>query len=675
MKDLHKLSREELIKEIERDISRKKETEINLRESKAQLSNAMKIAQLGYWDYDFDEDYFTFNDHFYSIFRTTAKKEGGYKIRPDEYARRFLHPDDMWIIAEEIKNALETKDPDYNRQLEHRIIYADGNAGYISVSFFIVKNEKGRSIKAFGANQDITKRKTAELAVIESKKMLFTTLNNLQGIAYKCRNNRDRTMKYISAGCRSLTGYIVEELIDNRSVSFNDIIHPDYREKVWDKIQKALKQKIQYSIEYIIISKNKQEKWVIDRGNGIYNNKGEVTELEGLITDITRLKHTEFELITAKEKAEESDKLKSAFLANMSHEIRTPMNGIIGFSSLLTGKDLSAKNIEYYKSLITKSSNQLLSIVNNIIEISKIESELVHVNLSTVDLTSLLKDVFISFEKEAKEKGLDFRLKNQLSNEKYTLVTDSYKVKQILINLLNNALKFTKNGFVELGLQHCKDKVHIYIKDTGIGICINMYDKIFQRFRQAEETHTREFGGTGLGLSISKAYVEMLSGKIWIESEQGKGTTFYFSLPSEECIKKEKKQSINNKDDNMDYNWSNYTILIADDESLVIDYFREILAVTKIKMHFAKNGEEAISLVKENNDINLVLLDIRMPAMDGFKTFEEIRSLRPDLPVIAQTAYAFFDDQEKILAAGFHGYISKPIRNDLLYKKISEFLK
>ncbi|MBN2523892.1 MAG: PAS domain S-box protein [Bacteroidales bacterium] len=647
-----------------RDISKRIETEASGLKAKAQLTSAMKIAQLGYWEYDVQEDYFIFDDQFYSIFRTTAEKEGGYKMRPEEYAKKFLHPDDQKIIAEEMKNALETKDPDYSRQIEHRIIYSDGLVGYINVRFFIVKDDTGKTIKTYGANQDITDRKKIELAVMESEKRLFNILNNLQGMAYKCKNDEYWTMEYISAGCKTLTGYNVDELIDSKSLPFNEIIHPDYRNKVWNKVQKALHQKKQYSIEYKIITKDKKEKWVMDRGSANFDDKGNVMDLEGLLTDITRLKETEqeliilskavdqapalivitdksgnieyvnpkfsevtgytfdeaikqdfrflnsdkqseliyeevwktilsgrawsgeliskkkneelywenalvspitnpegkithfiaimeditskkqteFELIRAKEKAEESDRLKSAFLANMSHEIRTPMNGIIGFSSLLTGKNLSKEVAEYYKSLIIKSSNQLLIIVNNIIEISKIESGQVHLNLGKVDLKNLLKEVSSEFSYFAKEKGLDFRFGLQLPDEYTTIVTDELKIRLTISNLLNNALKFTKNGFIELGAKYNPKEIHIYIKDSGIGIRKSMQDKIFQRFRQAEETHTREYGGTGLGLSISKAYVEMLDGKIWIESNIGEGTTFYFSVPFKPGSKKEKKQ-------------------------------------------------------------------------------------------------------------------------------------
>ncbi len=906
---------------ISRNITKRKESETILHKSEAQLSNAMEIAQLGYWEYNVDEDYFTFNDQFYSIFRTTAKKVGGYKVRPADYAKNFLHPDDMEIIDKEMKSALETKDPDYSRQMEHRIIYDDGKVGYITSHFFVVKDKKGRTIKTYGANQDITKRKKAELAVIESEKRLFAILNNLQGLAYKCMNNRDWTMEYISAGCKFLTGYDVHELIGDKALPFNEIIHPDYREQVWSKIQKALEQKKQYSTEYKIITKEKEEKWVVDRGSGTYNDQGEVTELNGLITDITHLKltelelekseesyrslfngavegivvidvntaeilyvnpaicsmldysenelknltimdihpednleaikkgydekqeekkvifhslpcirkdksimyadinssptridnrkcyvgfytdvtqrirqeaelkilsravnqapalilitdkagnieyvnpkftevtgytpedtagknprflksgnypklfykemwetilsgkvwsgeivnrkknkelywesalispvtnsegkithfvaikeditekkKTEFELIRAKEKAEESDKLKSAFLANMSHEIRTPMNGIIGFSNLLTGKNISQKNTEYYKSLITESSNQLLSIVNNIIEISKIESDQVQVDLSTVDLNNLLNKISILFEKDVKEKGLDFKVNIQLTHKNSVTVTDDTKVRQIITNLMNNALKFTKEGFIEIGAQVKNDQIQIYIKDTGIGISKNISDIIFERFRQAEEDHTREYGGTGLGLSISKAYVEMLGGEIWIESVKNEGATCYFTLPCEKCRKKEKKIIVEENITNMDYNWSDYNILIVDDEPLVIDYFREILGNTKIKMHFAVSGKETISIIEKNSDINLVLLDIRMPVMDGFEVFKRIKALRPDLPVIAQTSYAFSDDRTKILSTGFSNYITKPIHQDLLYEKINTFL-
>ncbi|MGD2034529.1 MAG: PAS domain S-box protein, partial [Bacteroidales bacterium] len=911
------------IAEIASDITERKNMEVRLLKSEAQLSNTMKIARLGYWEYDVTEDYFTFNDHFYSLFHTSAEEVGGYKMSSGEYAKKFVHPDDNRIISEEMTNALDTKDPHYCRQLEHRIIYSDGETGYMSVRFFIVLDDNGKTVKTFGVNQDITERKQIELESVESEKRLETILDNLQGIAYKCKNNSHWTMEYISAGCKALLGYNVDELIGNKAVSFNEIIHPDDRSKVWKEIQDALKLKKQYSVEYRIVAKDKNEKWVIDRGSGIFNDKKIVTDLEGFITEITDLKSTrlelekseeryravfngasegiliadkntqkilyvnqtictmlgynknelknlgikglhpsdklaatnkrfwenaykkkaaihsipcikrdksiiytdissfpalidnrestvafftdvtekiqrelelnklsravnqapvliiitdkegkteyvnpkftevtgytfeevrgqipdflksgtyaqsihkeiwktilsgkvwngelvnrkkndelfwesafispvtnsegeithfvaikeditekkktEFELIRAKEKAEESDRLKSAFLANMSHEIRTPMNGIIGFSSLLSSKDLSEENTEYYKGLITKSANQLLTIVSNIIEISKIESDQVQANLNPVNMKALLNDVSLPFKKDAEKKGLVFKLNIRLTNENATIVTDNTKIRQIVTNLLNNALKFTKTGFIELGAGYRNKELQIYVKDTGIGISKNMHDKMFQRFRQAEETHTREYGGTGLGLSISKAYVELLGGRIWINSEKGKGATFYFALP---VVKYKSKKTEKNAEQNnavtMETDWSDYTILIADDEPLVIDYFREVLDQTNIKMHFAVRGKQAISIVEEHEDINLVLLDIRMPEMNGFEVFKRIKALRPDLPVIAQTAYAYSDDRDEILNTGFDDYISKPMSNHQVLEKINDFLK
>ena len=390
-----------------KDITQRNEILQALKTSEAQLSNAMEIAKLGYWEYNAAENLFIFNDQFYAIYHTKAEKEGGYTMSPDKYAKRFLHPDDQFYVAEGIKTALETADTNYSRQLEHRIIYADGGIGYIIVKFFIVKDSSGKTIKTYGANQDITHQKLIEK-----------------------------------------------------------------------------------------------------------------------------------ELVSAKEKAEESDRLKSAFLANMSHEIRTPMNGIIGFSKLLVRDNISSDKRSNYSKIISESCKMLQQIVDDILDISKIEAGHVKVEEEKVNVNILIDELYTFHQHIISEKKLSLTIHKSLNFADSVIKTDKTRLYQILNNLLNNAIKFTHSGCIDFGYERVENELQFFVRDTGIGIAYELHDKIFESFRQGELELSRSYGGTGLGLAISKKLVNLLGGKIWLESEPNKekGSTFYFTIPYRKYI-------------------------------------------------------------------------------------------------------------------------------------------
>lgn len=390
------------------------------------------------------------------------------------------------------------------------------------------------------------------------------------------------------------------------------------------------------------------------------------------IRDISQRIEIETELIEAKEKAENSDRLKSAFLANMSHEIRTPMNGILGFTELLREPNLKSDDIQDYIQIIQISGKRMLNTINNIVDISKIESGLIQVNISETDINEKMDFVYHFFNPEVEFKGLQFYLKKGLTRKESIIKTDNEKVYGILTNLIKNALKFTFEGSISFGHNKKGGFLEFYVKDTGTGIPANQKELIFERFRQGSESNTRNYEGSGLGLSISKSYVEMLGGKIWVESEEGIGSTFYFTIPYRP-VAAEAPEIINTLSEKQgDEQIRKLKILIVEDDEISYSLLKRILQKISKEVLHAMTGVEAIEVCRNNPDLDLVLMDIRMPIMDGNEATRNIRQFNKDVIIIAQTAYAFSSDKEKALEAGSNDYISKPVSSDRLYELIKK---
>jgi PAS domain S-box-containing protein len=381
----------------------------------------------------------------------------------------------------------------------------------------------------------------------------------------------------------------------------------------------------------------------------------------GVIQDITEQKRIEDALKIAKDQAEESDRLKSAFLANMSHEIRTPMNGILGFAELLKEASLTGEQQQEYIRIIEKSGNRMLNIINDIVDISKIEAGLMDVDMIETNINEQFEFLYNFFKPEVEAKGMQLTFKNNLTDTESLIKTDREKLYAILTNLLKNAVKYSKKGIIEFGCSKSGRYLEFYVKDTGIGISPDRKEDIFKRFIQADVSDKMAHQGAGLGLSISKAYVKLLYGKIWVESEIEKGSVFYFKIPyfgSDEEIKfTEKFYPDNGEEDHI----KNLKILIAEDDEIstmliiktVKKYCRDLLKVN--------TGVEAIEACLSNPDIDLVLMDIKMPDMDGYEATRQIRQFNRDVIIIAQSAFGLSGDKDRALMAGCNAYVSKPI--------------
>ncbi|NOU16949.1 MAG: PAS domain-containing protein [Bacteroidales bacterium] len=403
--------------------------------------------------------------------------------------------------------------------------------------------------------------------------------------------------------------------------------------------------------------------------------------IEGIVNQASAAlnrKDLENKLMLAKEKAEVSDKQKSAFLANMSHEIRTPMNAIIGFSQLLALPNLSDEKKNQFIEIINNKGNNLVKLINDIIDTSKVESGHLTIVFAPCNLNNLLKYLQKFYNKEKifqKREEIDIKIVVPDGCDSLDLVTDEGRLEQILTNLIGNALKYTERGVIEFGYSLDNNQITFFVKDTGVGIDPQMQTMIFERFRQVEDVTDKRFGGTGLGLSISKGIVNLLGGSIWVESKLGVGTTFYFTLPLQIYqnvdINKELRV-IEGKEHRPD--WRNKVILIAEDEEVNYIFIKEILSLTGAIILWAKDGSQAVDLVNKIKKIDLVLMDIKMPVMNGYAASMEIRQINPKLPIIAQTAYAFIEDRQKAEAAGCNDYLTKPINKNELYTILEKYL-
>ncbi len=405
---------------------------------------------------------------------------------------------------------------------------SDGSTFPIEISAYSVEVDGVQFYQSIG--RDISERKRTEEEMKESNKKLSTIINNLRGVVFRCSNDKDWTMQYISDGIYELAGYLPNEFIDSKIRTFGSIIDPQDLQRIWNEIHTSLDTGYLYTIEYRIITSSGNTKWVWERGRGYYESD-QLVALEGFISDITERKKIEEELIRAKNKAEQSDKLKTAFLHNISHEIRTPMNAIVGFTTLLDSPDTDDESRRQYIDIIYQSSNQLLSIITDIVDISNIETGQVKLNRTNVNLNTMIRHLHEQYRLRAQQQELLLNYTTHLDDKEANVMTDETKVIQIFSNLLNNALRFTRKGRIELGYVVRGETVEFFVSDTGIGIAPENQQKVFERFFQVEGPNSKQYSGTGLGLSISKAYTELLGGTIWLISTAGEGSLFCFSIP------------------------------------------------------------------------------------------------------------------------------------------------
>ncbi|NCB96766.1 MAG: hybrid sensor histidine kinase/response regulator [Bacteroidia bacterium] len=523
--------------------------------------------------------------------------------------------------------------------------------------------------RALDAARHLEKFRKAELEAKTNRNLLKVVINNALDSIYI----KDIDGKYLlfNTAAEMMTGKRAEEVIGKgNSVIFNN---EDAR-KTAEEDKKVLERRSPITFEGSLLLNDGKVHIFHTIKCPIYDAGGNIVGLSGISRDITEKKLIEQELVKAKEKAEEGDRLKSAFLQNISHEIRTPMNAIIGFSKLLKEPDIDREKSISYGEIISNSTEQLLSIISDIISISTIEAGQERVIIKPCDINDIFEALNKKFSLVAKKKGLTLNSGITLSVDDCKILSDNNKVTQILVNVIGNAIKFTKKGHVNYGCQLKGDKLEFFVEDTGIGIPEDKFEDIFKRFRQASMDIAGNYGGSGLGLAITKAYVSLLGGEIWLKSEIGKGSTFYFTIPYEKAPVSAETQDINISGAKLSM-VSQASILVAEDEESNYLLLKEYLKDFDINLIWARNGQEAVNICKSRSHIFLVIMDVKMPVMDGLQASREIKRLRPEIPVVAFTAYCSDEDVKKAISCGCCGFMSKPITKNQLCNVVSEHLQ
>ena len=517
--------------------------------------------------------------------------------------------------------------------------------------------------------QEITERKLLEEKIIESEAYHRTLIDILPD----CILTIDLAGKvtYCSLKAYDIFKIPMGAMVIGTSVL--DWVEPGYHQMVINFFEELNKGEIVYkSKEYKLRRYDGSIFWGELASSLLKDSDNNPTSLLVVCRDISLHKQIEDDLTQARDKAEESDCLKSSFLNNMSHEIRTPLNAIVGFTNFLGDPEQSPEKIKQYIDIIQQNSHQLLSIISDVLDIATIEAGQEKSRESETNLNVILRNIYDQFNFKLSNSEIDFNYTTSITDSEASIITDESKLMQILSNLIGNALKFTERGKVEFGFSIQDEEVLFYCQDTGIGISHKYHDKIFERFWQVDTGDKRRYGGNGLGLSITKFNVELLGGKIWLESEPGIGSTFYFTLPHKTITEFDE---IYIDKELIDLKSSDKTILIAEDDELNYFLINEMLLTYGVKVLHARNGYEAVEIIKINPQIDIVLMDIKMPIMNGYEATMEIKKMKSEITVIAQSALVLDCDREKAFMAGCDEYLAKPLKKDKLMALLSKHLK
>jgi len=636
------------------DFTDRKNAEREIKESQERFNLAMKASKDGIYDWNL-----LTNEIYYS---PGWKSMLGYEYDeiPNDFSIWESHtePEDAkksWEMLNEVINKKRDR-----FEMEFRMKHKDGHWVEILSRADAIFDENGKAIRMIGTHVDISEQKKTERALINNQKRYKKA--QAMGQVGNWEYNPVTTKFWTSDEGKRIYGFDPD--MGNFSTEMVERCIPE-RERVHQALIDLIEKNKKYDLVFDIITHDKGiRKKIHSIAEAEKDAQGNIIKITGVISDVTERLKVEKELIIAKEKAEESDRLKSAFLANMSHEIRTPMNGILGFTTLLKEPGLSGKEQQQYISIIERSGARMLNTIHDIIDISKIESGQVDISLSDLNLNKAMDELFEFFYPEAQKKGLQLSFTNRLPDQQANIKSDTEKLNSILTNLIKNAIKYTHSGSIEFGYSLNKNpksyELEFYVKDSGIGIQKNRLKAIFNRFEQADIDDRGAYEGSGLGLAISKAYIEMLGGKIWVTSKESFGSIFHFTLPytpKNNDILKTNTTKPNKKQ----LPQRGLKILIVEDEEIVITYLTIVLKEFEKEILIAKTGIEAVEFCQKNPDIDLILMDIKIPQMNGYEATRKIRTFNKEVFILAQTAYAQAEDREMSIKAGCNDFITKPI--------------
>jgi PAS domain S-box-containing protein len=491
------------------------------------------------------------------------------------------------------------------------------------------------------------------------------------GIAFY---DNEMSLKFANSAFYNLLGIDEKK---NGSVHYNDLVHPDDLSRLSERTS-HLREKGVFECEFRLRHGKGHYISFSCRSVSVKNKGGENLGALSIIRDISKISQAQEDLLKAKFEADSSNRLKASFLANISHEIRTPLNSVVGFSNLLLSDNLTKEAREEYIEHINHNSEKLLQIIGDIIDLSRLESSQIEITYEETSLSSIVNEIIEDARQVIKrnEKPIILNVKNEFHDNGDLIFTDRVWLKRVLNHLMDNAVKFTLDGSIELYYFLENGKIVFRIKDTGIGINKENLVRIFEEFRQEVDGHHRPFEGLGIGLTLAREVVTRMGGEIFVQSEKGIGSEFSFSLPFRPAgSTKISRLKLKNDEFLKPIDWSSKKCLLVDDNKDVLIYLNRILVDTGVTILTARSGSEALELIRNTPDIDVVLLDMQMPEMNGIEATKEIRKIRKDLPIIAQTAFVFEDDKDIIIEAGCDACLIKPIRKDHLLTVMSSFVK
>jgi PAS domain S-box-containing protein len=671
---------------------------IALRQSEERFRLAINGTNDGIWDWNIEKGTFFVSKQFAAVLGIDVK-ELSMKSNALTYA---VHADDIERVSNEISQYLSGRCLEY--ETEFRVINANNEIVWVSRKGKALLDGSGKATRFIGFQSDISSRKATESAMKKSKKLLQEA-ERIGRIGAWVWSIKDDAWQ-VSENWLNIHG------VDQRPKSFEEVknyIHPDDYQRVEKAFQGYKQSAILNPIEYRIIQPGSGNQRIVRVYAEVLVENDVPILITGAVQDITKLKLIENQLLNQKEKyqalsqkyysqnealkekiglisemnvalveaktkAEESDRLKSVFLANISHEIRTPMNGILGFAELLKKPDLSIDDQDKYLYVIKESGNRMLDIINDLIDISKIEANQIKLAKEKEELNALMEYLYEFFLPEAKAKGLELFINISSTSKTVVAFIDKTRVLQVYANLIKNAIKYTEKGHIRVTLEVKKDEIIFVCSDTGVGIPEEKMKFIFERFGQLEYATERQIEGTGLGLTITKALVELMNGSISVHSVPHRGSRFMVRIPSEvqdtDQIEKYTDEA------NRKPMEQNISVLVVDDDIISYTLLKEALAGTAKTIDHAKTGKEAVGLILENpGSYNVVLMDIKMPDMDGFEATREIKERLPELPIIIQTAFATAEDRLSAKNAGADNFMAKPLQIPKLLSVIEALTK
>ncbi len=636
--------------EEKQDKLARKQSEEALKESEERFRNYIELAPEGIFLTDSSGQFLMVNE--------AACRLTGYTPVElmEKNIRDLVFPEDLGTLHHNFNMVKETGQD--SSEIPYRS--HDGKRGV-----WIVKSVKLGDDRFLGFTHDITIQKNAEEALRKSE-IRFRELFENAPMAYQSLDKDGNYIDMNQALCDML-GYEAQEMM---GTSFGNYWDQKHRDQFPGNFN-CLVTEGSIRAEVPLVSKGGEIITALLDGRTQTNNQGNFVRTHCILVDISSRKKNEAELLAAKEKAEESDRLKTAFLNNISHEVRTPLNALMGFSNLLKDSATTPADQDYYLRIINHSGERLVNVINDIISMAMLETGQEVVRESQFDLLDLMNEVFITFQARVVTFEICFNYRPGITREQSMIISDEYKIRQVLTNLIGNSLKFTTKGNVEFGCNLDDTTLTFFVKDSGIGIASEDKPHVFEKFWKSKPSGNRMYEGTGLGLAICKAYVTMLNGKVWMQSEPGSGSTFWFTIPYRQP-EKQPIPGIPVTPADRSHPVRPKTILVADDEYDNFLLLEIILQKFNVGLIHVWNGMEAVEVCRNNQQIDFILMDLKMPVMDGMEATRLIKLMNPEIPIIAVTAYAMSGDETKALDGGCDWYLSKPLRKEVLLEKLRQ---